>query len=201
MALIESEMVSFERCLKITNLPQEAVMRKEVDLGQNYCHQWVSHGKIIFKNFTAKYRPNTDKVLKDINIEISPGQKIGVVGRAGAGKSTLCLAICRFLEASEGRIEIDGVDISQVGLNDLRENIIVIPQDAAIFENTIRFNLDPDKQASDEQILELLNKASLINLVSRDAKGLYAGIQESDLSSGEKQLICICRTILRVSYC
>ena len=162
---------------------------------------WVSKGRIEFINYSVRYRPDTEIVLDSMNVNIKAGEKIGVVGRTGAGKSTLCLAICRFLEASEGRIEIDGVDISQVGLNDLRENITVIPQDAAIFENTIRFNLDPDKQASDEQILELLNKASLINLVSRDAKGLYAGIQESDLSSGEKQLICICRTILRVSCC
>ena len=192
-------MVSFERCLKITNLPQEGEMRNEVPLDEN-CQKWVTSGKIIFDNFSARYRPNTDYVLRDVNIEISPGEKIGVVGRAGAGKSTLCLAICRFLEPSYGHIEIDGVDISEVGLADLRDNITVIPQDSAIFENTLRFNLDPDEKASDEQIMELLERASLTNLASRDAKGLDADIKDSDLSSGEKQLLCICRAILRVSY-
>ena len=172
-------------------------MRKLERINQNSEH-WITNGHIVFENFTTKYRPNTDYVLRNINIDISPGQKIGVVGRAGAGKSTLCLAICRFLEASHGRIEIDGVNISEVGLADLRENITVIPQDSAIFENTLRFNLDPDEQASDKQIMELLGKASLINLVSRDVKGLDADIKGSDLSSGEKQLICICRAIIRV---
>ena len=191
-------MVSFERCLRIANLPQEAQMRLPVPLDENG-YKWVTSGKIVFDNFSARYRPNTDYVLKDINIEISPGEKIGIVGRVGAGKSTFCLALCRVLESSYGHIEIDGVNISQVGLDDLRDNISVIPQDSAIFENTLRFNLDPDKFASDERIMELLNKASLTNLISRDIKGLDAIIKGSDLSSGEKQLICICRAIIRVS--
>ena len=173
-------------------------MRKLVPLDENG-DKWVTSGRISFENFSARYRPNTDFVLKDINIEINPGEKIGVVGRAGAGKSTLFLSICRFLESSFGSIEIDGVDISEVGLNDLRENITVIPQDSAIFENTLRFNLDPDKLATDDQIMELLQKASLTDLVTREAKGLNSEIKGSDLSSGEKQLICICRAIIRVS--
>ena len=174
-------------------------MRKQVPLDQDG-NKWIHNGRIQFKDYTVKYRPDTQIVLDKINFSISPGEKIGVVGRTGAGKSTLCLAICRFLEPSYGHIEIDGVDISEVGLADLRDNITVIPQDSAIFENTLRFNLDPDEKASDEQIMELLERASLTNLASRDAKGLDADIKDSDLSSGEKQLLCICRAILRVSY-
>ena len=173
-------------------------MRKQVKVDRNG-HKWVWKGRIQFVDYKVKYRPDTELVLDGINVSIEAGQKIGVVGRTGAGKSTLCLAICRFLEPSYGHIEIDGVDISEVGLADLRENITVIPQDAALFENTLRFNLDPDEQASDEQLVDLLNRASLTNLVSRDSKGLDAEIKGSDLSSGEKQLICICRAILRVS--
>ena len=154
-------------------------------------YKWITNGRIIFDNFTARYRPNTDYVLKDINIEISPREKIGVMGRVGAGKSTLCLALCRFFESSYGHIEIDGVNISEVGLDDLRENITVIPQDTAIFDSTLRFNLDPDEKSSDEKIMRLLNRASLENLVSRDTKGLDSEIKGSDLSTGEKQLICI----------
>ena len=90
------------------------------------------------------------------------------------------------------------MDISKVGLADLRDNITVIPQDAAIFENTLRFNLDPDEKASDLEIMKLLTRASMTNLVFRDVKGLDSDIKSSDLSSGERQLICICRAILRV---
>ena len=193
-------MVNFERCYNMTKIQQEAAMRLPVPSDENN-QQWVSKGRIEFVNYSVRYRPDTETVLDKINLKIMSGEKIGVVGRTGAGKSTLCLAICRFLESSNGLIEIDGVNISEVGLADLRDNITVIPQDAAIFDNTLRFNLDPDEQTSDEHIVELLGKASLTNLVSRDAKGLDAVIKGSDLSSGEKQLICICRTILRVSYC
>ena len=199
MAWIDSRMVAFERCLKITTLPQEAEMRLPVPLDENG-DTWVTHGRITFENYTTRYRPETEIVLKELNIDIRPAEKIGVVGRTGAGKSTLCLAICRFLEPNFGTIKIDGVDISKVGLADLRDNITVIPQDAAIFENTLRFNLDPDEKVSDLEIMKLLTRASMTNLVLRDIKGLDSEIKGTDLSSGERQLICICRAILRVSF-
>ena len=87
----------------MTELPQEEQMRKLVKMDK-HDSEWVTSGQITFEKFSTRYRPNTDFALKDINIHIKPGQKIGVVGRAGAGKSTLCLSICRFLEASKGRI-------------------------------------------------------------------------------------------------
>ena len=171
MAIVDSEMVSFERCLKITQLPQEAQMRMPVPLDDNN-DQWITHGKITFDNYSTRYRPDTDIVLKNLNFEIMPGEKIGIVGRTGAGKSTLSLALCRFLEPVIGTIYIDGVDISEVGLADLRERITVIPQDPVIFENTLRFNLDPDEQASDNEIMCLLNRASLMSLTMYESKGL-----------------------------
>ena len=171
MSVVNSEMVSFERCLKITQLPQEAQMRKPVPLDENN-DQWITHGKITFDNYSTRYRPDTDIVLKNLNFEIMPGEKIGIVGRTGAGKSTLSLALCRFLEPVIGTIYIDGVDISEVGLADLRERITVIPQDPVMFENTLRFNLDPDEQASDNEIMCLLNKASLMSLTMYESKGL-----------------------------
>mmetsp|Transcript_24977 Transcript_24977/g.28657 ORF Transcript_24977/g.28657 Transcript_24977/m.28657 type:complete len:195 (-) Transcript_24977:38-622(-) len=109
------------------------------------------------------------------------------------------MALCRFIEPFAGDIFIDGVNISQVGLADLRDRITVIPQDTALFEHTLRFNLDPDNKATDGEIMELVNKAALTNLVLRDPLGLDAKIhvKGGNLSSGEKQLICICRAILR----
>ena len=173
-------------------------MRKPIHLDENN-NTWVTEGKITFQNYTTKYRLDTGTVLNNLNIEIKPGEKIGVVGRAGAGKTTILSAICRFIEAIEGKIEIDGVDISQVGLDDLRENISVIPQEPAIFENTLRFNIDPNEKTSDEHIIELLTRASLQNLILQSTEGLDLQIKNWDLSLGQKQLICICRSILTVS--
>ena len=164
-------MVSFVRCLKMTQIPHEGEMRKPVPLDENN-DQWVTHGKITFENYTTKYRIDTGTVLNSLNFEIKPNEKIGVVGRAGAGKSTILSVICRFLEATDGKIKIDGVDISQVGLGDLRDNITVVPQDPILFENTLRFNIDPDEKVSDEQIKQLLQRASLQNLISKSTEGL-----------------------------
>jgi ABC-type multidrug transport system fused ATPase/permease subunit len=123
------------------------------------------------------------------------------VGRTGAGKSTICLSLSRIVEIVGGSILIDGEDISKLELNDLRASITVIPQDPTMFTGTLRFNLDPESTCSDERILEVLNKASLQDLLSREDKGLLTELTENgqNLSSGERQLICICRAILRSS--
>ena len=95
---------------------------------------------------------------------------------------------------------IDGIDISSIGLSDLRERITIIPQDSTLFENSLRFNLDPDNNSTDQQIMELVSKAALTNLVVNGERGLDLPIKMKgdNLSSGERQLICICRSILRV---
>ena len=123
------------------------------------------------------------------------------MGRTGAGKSTICLSLSRIVEIVGGSILIDGEDISKLELNDLRASITVIPQDPTMFTGTLRFNLDPESTCSDERILEVLNKASLQDLLSREDKGLLTELTENgqNLSSGERQLICICRAILRSS--
>ena len=137
--------------------------------------------------------------MNNISFKIQANQKIGVVGRTGAGKSTLCLALCRIVEAASGQIFIDGVDISKISLQNLREKIAIIPQDPTLFEGTLRFNLDPENKSSDPELIELLKLASLENFIDRNHEGLYQQIEEKgqNLSSGEKQLICICRAILK----
>ena len=154
---------------------------------------------VEFRNFNLRYRPETEFVLNNISFKIQANQKIGVVGRTGAGKSTLCLALCRIVEAASGQIFIDGVDISKISLQNLREKIAIIPQDPTLFEGTLRFNLDPENKSSDPELIELLKLASLENLIDRNHEGLYQQIEEKgqNLSSGEKQLICICRAILK----
>mmetsp|Transcript_9999 Transcript_9999/g.11238 ORF Transcript_9999/g.11238 Transcript_9999/m.11238 type:complete len:189 (+) Transcript_9999:1705-2271(+) len=164
MAIMDSQMICFERCMNILKVPQEAKQRSLVPTDK-HGHQWIYHGEIVFKNFSLRYRPDTEIILKNISFTIKSKEKIGVVGRTGAGKSTLCLALCRIVERLSGSIEIDGQDIHQIGLTDLRERITIIPQESTLFEDTLRFNLDPEHKCTDEEIMELINKASLADLV------------------------------------
>ena len=107
-----------------------------------------------------------------MSFEVKPKEKIGIVGRTGAGKSTICLALCRIVEAFTGQIIIDGVDISTLELAHLRNKITIIPQDPTIFEGTLRFNLDPTEKSEESEILRLIHKSCLSNLLAWDPLGL-----------------------------
>lgn len=148
-----------------------------------------------------KYRPTTEIVLRNLSFEIKAGEKIGVVGRTGAGKSTICLALSRIVEIASGSILVDGISLAKLPIKEVRKRLTVIPQDATLFTGTLRFNLDPENRLPDSRILQVLEEASLDELMARDSKGLDTLVTENgaNLSSGEKQLICICRAILRVS--
>lgn len=148
-----------------------------------------------------RYRPDTDTVLNQLSFEIRPGEKVGIVGRTGAGKSTLALCISRIAELDEGKILIDGVDIATQRLHEVRSRITVIPQDATMFTGTLRFNLDPEDVCDDDEIIRLLRLAELGTILDSDPNGLDQEVKENgaNLSSGERQLICICRAILRKS--
>ena len=188
-------MVSYHRCLKIWEIPQEKEQYKDGFEQMN----WPKEGNIEFTNYSLKYRPDTEIVLNNLSFDIKNNEKIGVVGRTGAGKSTIWLALCRIVEAHSGSIIIDGKDISDLGLSDLRQKITIIPQDPTLFDGSLRFNLDPEGIYSDSYLLDLSKQASLEKLILRDDKGLDQAIEEGgqNLSSGEKQLICICRAILK----
>ena len=150
---------------------------------------------------SLRYRPGTEVILNNLSFVAKAGEKIGVVGRTGAGKSTICLSLSRIVEIFEGQIIIDGVDIRKTDLSYLRSRITVIPQDPTIFTGTLRFNLDPEGHATDERIVELLKAAQLQDLLAKSDLGLQQQLDEggANLSSGERQLICICRAILRRS--
>ena len=162
---------------------------------------WPQKGKIEFVNFSVKYRPDTEIVLKDINFVIQGKEKVGIVGRTGSGKSTITLCLFRILEATEGKIMIDGIDISSVGLDKLRNNLTIIPQDPALMEGTLRYNIDPLERSNDNDIIKIMEKIGFDYIVKRNNAGLNQEIAEggSNLSVGEKQLICITRAILRKS--
>ena len=194
----ENSMIGYERCVEYTKCPSEAPVKNVTD---DALGSWPHKGKIEFINFSVKYRPDTEIVLKDINILIQGKEKVGIVGRTGSGKSTITLCLFRILEATEGKIMIDDVDIRSVGLNKLRNNLTIIPQDPALMEGTLRYNIDPLDRSSDNDIINIMEKIGFDYIVKRNNEGLNQEIAEggSNLSVGEKQLICITRAILRKS--
>jgi len=136
------------------------IKTEKFDMGEKI-PLWPATGKIEFKNYMLWYWDDTEMVLRGLSFVINPWEKIGIVGRTGAGKSTICLALCRMVEAYSGSIIIDDIDISWVELGHLRSKITIIPQDPTIFEGTLRFNLDPTDQAEEREIIRLLNEACL----------------------------------------
>lgn len=161
----ETSILSVERVLEYTKLPSEA---PDIVHTHRPPISWPAHGAVKYLDYSARYRPGLDLVLKHIDLDIQPGEKIGVVGRTGAGKSSLALSLFRIIEPSEGRIIIDNLDTSSIGLLDLRERLTIIPQDAALFEGTIRSNLDPRGIYDDTELWGALGM-SLITLFYLDS--------------------------------
>ncbi|KAM7536240.1 hypothetical protein Aperf_G00000087056 [Anoplocephala perfoliata] len=163
--------------------------------------QWPEGG-IEFINYSTRYREDLDLVLHSISVSIRPGEKIGIVGRTGSGKSSLVLALFRMIEASGGEIRVDGINIAEIGLHDLRGRITLIPQDPVLFSGTLRFNLDPFNSHTDEAIWEALAIANLRLFVEgASSEGLNMSITEGggNLSQGQRQLVCLARALLRHS--
>lgn len=138
-------------------------------------------------------------VLRDVTCKIEPGEKVGIVGRTGAGKSSLTLALFRLVEAAGGSITIDGENISKLGLHDVRGKLTIIPQDPVLFSGTLRFNLDPFEKYSDDEIWRVLELSHLKAFVGGLSAGLSHEINEGgeNLSIGQRQLICLSRSLLR----
>lgn len=155
----EQNMNSMERVKEYLDVEQEA---EAVIEDSRPPKNWPAEGGVEFVKYSTRYRAELDPVLRGISLKIKPKEKVGIVGRTGAGKSSLTLAIFRALEADSGSIVIDGIDISKIGLQDLRENITIVPQDPTLFMGTIRTNLDPFDQYTDEEVFEALRRVQLI---------------------------------------
>ena len=150
---VETNIVSVERVLEYANLPSEAL---EVISKRRPKISWPSQGAVEFNNYSTRYREGLDLVLHDINLKIKAHEKIGVVGRTGAGKSSLTLALFRIIEPVSGNISIDDLNTSSIGLLDVRRRLAIIPQDAALFEGTVRDNLDPGHVHDDSELWSVL---------------------------------------------
>ncbi|KAF2457048.1 multidrug resistance-associated protein 1 [Lineolata rhizophorae] len=192
---VETNIVSVERVLEYARLPSEA---PEIISRNRPPISWPSQGAVSFNNFSTRYRPGLDLVLKDINLKFKPHEKIGVVGRTGAGKSSLTLSLFRIIEPAQGYVEIDKLNTSTIGLLDLRQRLAIIPQDAALFEGTVRDNLDPRHVHDDTELWSVLDHARLKQHVSAMPGKLDAAIHEggSNLSQGQRQLISLARAML-----
>uniref|UniRef100_A0A803THD7 ATP binding cassette subfamily C member 8 n=1 Tax=Anolis carolinensis TaxID=28377 RepID=A0A803THD7_ANOCA len=182
-SLIKTEAEKYEGLLSPAQIPQN----------------WPDQGEIQIQNLCVRYDSTLKPVLKHVNAHISPGQKIGICGRTGSGKSSFSLAFFRMVDTFEGRIIIDGIDIAKLPLQTLRSRLSIILQDPILFSGTIRFNLDPEKKCSDSMLWEALEIAQLKHVVKALPGGLDASITEGgeNFSQGQRQLFCLARAFVR----
>ncbi|XP_009608983.1 ABC transporter C family member 14 [Nicotiana tomentosiformis] len=195
---VENKMVSVERLKQFSEIPSEAEWRKMDFLPPS---SWPSRGNVELENVQVRYRPNTPLVLKGVTLSIRGGEKIGVVGRTGGGKSTLIQVFFRLVEPAAGRIIIDDVDISRLGLHDLRSRFGIIPQEPVLFEGTVRSNIDPIGQYSDDEIWKSLERCQLKDVVSLKPEKLDSPVVDNgdNWSVGQRQLLCLGRVMLKRS--
>lgn len=204
--LLEMSMNSVERVIEYLEVDREAPSIIEHSRPPV---NWPSKGEIEVKDLSLRYAPDMPLAIKNVSFKVEPSSKVGVVGRTGAGKSTIITAFFRFLEAESGSITIDGCDISTIGLRDLRENIDIIPQDPTLFEGTLRSNLDPFGQHSDNAIFQTLRKVNLVqehptsDESETENSNLFQDLNSpvteggENLSQGQRQLVCLARSLLK----
>ncbi|KAF8963069.1 hypothetical protein BGZ46_001047, partial [Entomortierella lignicola] len=223
---LQNRLVPVERVHEYIDLPTEAP--EKLPLPQDYAGSSLTwppkHGRIVFDDYSTRYREGLDLVLKNISFEVQAGERVGIVGRTGAGKSSLTLALFRMIEAANshwakatnltsdsnegaggeegeygGRIEIDGVDISTLGLVDLRQSLAIIPQDPVLFAGSVRDNLDPFNEHSDHTLWKSLERAHLKPYIQSLPGGLSFVVSQNgeNFSVGQRSLICLARALLR----
>ncbi|XP_029673303.1 multidrug resistance-associated protein 1 isoform X3 [Formica exsecta] len=193
---VETNIVAVERIKEYGDTVQEAPWK---DTEYTPPKEWPMHGRVDFKDFKVRYREGLDLVLNGLTFNVLGGEKIGIVGRTGAGKSSMTLALFRIIEAAHGKILIDDIDISKMGLHDLRSRLTIIPQDPVLFSGTLRMNLDPFDCYADEEIWRALEHAHLKSFIKNLPNALLHEVSEGgeNLSVGQRQLICLARALLR----
>lgn len=184
---LESFMTAFQRAADYTDIKQENQSGRQLE-------NWPSDGAIQYKDVSLRYRKNNEEVLKNLNFHVKPREKIGIVGRTGAGKSSIIVTLFRLYEVN-GDILIDGVPIKTIPLGDLRNHLGIIPQDPIIFSGSVRSNIDPTGIYNDDDIWSALGAVNLKSII----KNLDDDIKKSGVnySIGRRQLVCLARAIVR----
>jgi ABC-type multidrug transport system fused ATPase/permease subunit len=203
LAEVENGMNAVERLLHYGTALEEEAPEHTIDVRPS----WPEKGEIVFDNVEMRYRASLPLVLKGLSMHVKGGERIGIVGRTGAGKSSIMSTLFRLVEISGGHITIDGIDIATIGLHDLRSRLAIIPQDPTLFHGTVRSNLDPFSEHSDLELWSALRQA---DLVTADAKlddkdpgriHLDLAVEEDGLnfSLGQRQLMALARALVRGS--
>lgn len=191
-------MISVERMLQYIDIPSEPALVIESTRPEK---SWPSRGEITISNLQVRYGPHLPMVLHGLTCTFPGGLKTGIVGRTGSGKSTLIQTLFRIVEPTAGEIRVDGIDILTIGLHDLRSRLSIIPQDPTMFEGTVRSNLDPLEEYTDDQIWEALDKCQLGDEVRKKELKLDSPVSENgqNWSVGQRQLVCLGRVLLKRS--
>ncbi|KAJ6738070.1 ABC TRANSPORTER C FAMILY MEMBER 11-RELATED [Salix koriyanagi] len=194
----ENSLNSVERVSTYIDLPSEAPAIVETNRPPP---AWPSSGSMKFRDVVLRYRPELPPVLHGLSFEVSPSEKLGIVGRTGAGKSSMLNALFRIVELERGEITIDGCDVAKFGLTDLRKVLSIIPQSPILFSGTVRFNLDPFSEHNDADLWEALERAHLKDAIRNNSFGLDAEVFEGgeNFSVGQRQLLSLARALLRRS--
>ncbi|XLR29410.1 hypothetical protein HN51_049303 [Arachis hypogaea] len=195
---LENNIISVERILQYTSIPSEPPLVVEENRPDP---SWPSHGEVNIHELQVRYAPHLPLVLHGLTCTFRGGWRTGIVGRTGSGKTTLIQTLFRIVEPTAGEVVIDGINISSIGLHDLRSRLSIIPQDPTMFEGTVRNNLDPLEEYTDEQIWEALDKCQLGDEVRKkegklDSPGFENG---ENWSMGQRQLVCLGRVLLKKS--
>ncbi|KAJ0594367.1 putative ABC-type xenobiotic transporter [Helianthus annuus] len=188
--------VSVERLDQYMHIKSEA---PEIIEDNRPSRSWPSIGRVVIENLKIRYQPNSPLVLHGISCVFEGGHKIGIVGRTGSGKTTLISALFRLVEPTDGRIVIDDLDITSIGLHDLRSSFGIIPQEPTLFTGSIRYNLDPLSEHSDQEIWKVLEKCQLREVIQDKKEGLDSLVVQdgSNWSLGQRQLFCLGRALLK----
>ncbi|CAI9276050.1 unnamed protein product [Lactuca saligna] len=193
---LSNQIVSVERLEQHMHIPSEA---PEIIEANRPSTSWPSIGRVDIQNLKIRYQPNSPLVLQGINCVFEGGHKIGIVGRTGSGKTTLISALFRLVEPTQGRIVIDDLDITSIGLHDLRSSFGIIPQEPTLFSGSIRYNLDPLAEHSDQELWKVLEKCQLREVIQDKKEGLDSLVVQDGLnwSLGQRQLFCLGRALLK----